>query len=186
MRRGAMVTTIGVVGSVLAVLGFLGVETYRDLDKSPGKTTTAKVVRTTPTHDPERDKWDYIHLADKACRAATARIGEIDPYTNSSGLFPQWAAKVGELRVDLLQRWRQTSGSIVDGPFADQTRKIWADYGHANWYWTEMSKLAASGNYDGARERFETYKKYDDSALLRANELGYSSCNYAWPRPTSW
>lgn len=49
-----------------------------------------------------------------------------------------------------------------------------------------MSKLVASGNYDGARERFKTYEKYDDSALLRANELGYSSCNYAWPRPTSW
>jgi hypothetical protein len=100
--------------------------------------------------------------------------------------LPSWAKKLGELRTDLLRRWQQTKGDLVGGTFADETRKIWADYSSANWYWTELAKQVAANHYDSARGHYELYKKYDDSALQRANQLGYSSCNHAWPRPNSW
>jgi hypothetical protein len=112
--------------------------------------------------------------------------GEIEKYSNSAKLFPKWAKKVGELRADLLQRWQRTKESLAGGTLADETAKIWADYGSADWYWSEMTEQSAAGRYDTARGYYETYKKYDDSALRRANELGYSGCDYAWPRPNSW
>jgi hypothetical protein len=70
--------------------------------------------------------------------------------------------------------------------FADDDQKVWADYESANWYWTEMTKRITSSQWDAAKAHFEQYKKYDDSAVQRANQLGYSSCNHTWPRPTGW
>ncbi|MEV6908300.1 hypothetical protein [Amycolatopsis sp. NPDC051071] len=96
------------------------------------------------------------------------------------------AKKVGELRADLLNRWRKTKKQMVSGTFADETAKVWADYTSANWYWTEMTKQSAADHYDLARQYYDRSKPFDDSALRRANELGYRHCDYAWPRPTSW
>ncbi|SDX94914.1 hypothetical protein SAMN05421504_10413 [Amycolatopsis xylanica] len=183
MRRGGMVTTLGLIGSLLGILGFLGVQTYHDLER-PARAPASSVVRQVDV--PAQDNWDYIHLADDACAAAVARVGEANKYANSGKLFVSWAKKVGELRADLLGRWKQTATAGRSAALANETAKVWSDYANANWHWTEMTKQVSAGRLDAARGQFDQYRKYDDSAVQRANQLGYSICNYAWARPVSW
>ncbi|MFC3452908.1 hypothetical protein [Amycolatopsis speibonae] len=40
------------------------------------------------------------------------------------------------------------------------------------------------GKWDDARASYENFKIYDDSAIRRATELGYATCNHSWPRFT--
>ncbi|MBB6346415.1 hypothetical protein ACWGH8_13760 [Nonomuraea muscovyensis] len=190
MKKGRLSGALGVISGVLAILAFLGYQNYKDFDKktSPdaGRPTAAATAPDQSASDPEKGKWDYIHLADTACYSVTVKVEGLADYSPRSPTV--WPKAVSGLRARMLSRWKKVGQP--DDPFStsfgDETRKIWSDFSDANWWWSEMIRLMARGEWDDARSAYKKFKIYDDAAMRRANRLGYSNCDYDWPRFTSW
>ncbi|MBB6346222.1 hypothetical protein ACWGH8_37340 [Nonomuraea muscovyensis] len=182
---------IGFIASVLAIVTFLGVSSVKDIigatpSPSSGSSHSAQAQPITPdrgTDDTEATDL-VVTDGDRACGKVLERVDEMNRLSGSdAATFHPWAKKVLELRKLLLRRWRSATADLPDD-MARPMRKIWDDYSKANWAWSNMT--AAIGRYDWktASAYLDMYRKYDDSAIKLANDLGFSSCNYTWPRPS--
>lgn len=185
MRRGVVLATIGLVASVLGILGFFGVRSYQDL--SPGPSSTRSTAVRTSAVDPDAGRWQVVRRADDACAVATRRSKELSALTGAKR-FLAWVRKVAELRALLLKQWKSVSArsAAVPESFVAEVHKLLRDVEMANWWWGEVVRHSAANSWDRARTVFAEYRRFDDSAVDRANKLGFSVCNYPWPRPIGW
>lgn len=185
MAKGLVITAIGVVSSVLGIITFFGPKNVHDVAK-PSTPTRSATAAPAPVTDPGEGKWDYIHAADRACYAATGKVGTAGNYSKKQPGV--WPAAIGKLRAEMVAQWKKVGepDDPSDPAFDDETKKVWADYRDANWWWTQMTGELRRGLYDDAHDSYEKFKIYDDSAIKGATKLGFETCNYAWPRFTAW
>ncbi|MEV1204692.1 hypothetical protein [Microbispora rosea] len=176
---------VGLIASLMGIATFLGISSVKDI---PGWGSTPSPSAAASTPDPEVTEReaadDAVMDGDRACAKVLKRIDEMNRLAgNDAATFHPWAEKILELRTLLLRRWRAAMEDLPDG-IRFSMQKIWNDYEKANWAWSKMADAIGRFEWKTASAYLDMYAKYDDSAIKRANDLGFSSCNYTWPRPS--